>query len=107
MQGEFGVIQLINMKKFIPLGFLFNLILVVIAFNFWGLVMVMAVAIGIYKLITAKFAGKSELAEKLMFGSAFLLGIFAIHNIFGDIGVTLIAALIETIFFFIFSSFKT
>lgn len=95
------------MKKFIPLGFLFNLILVVIAFNFWGLVLIMLFAIGIYKLVTTKFAGKSELAEKLMFGSAFIVGVFAIHNIFNDIAVTFIAGLIEAVFFFIFSSFKT
>ena len=92
------------MKKFVPLGFVANLIVILIAYKFLGLVVVLLGSIGIYQLINSKLEGKSKYAENLMFASAYIVAVFAVHKIFGKPEYTFMAALLEIVIFVIFSN---
>jgi hypothetical protein len=74
------------------------------AYKFLGLVLVLALSIGIYNLVISKYPNKGDLANKMMFGSSNIVGIFAVHTLFGKPEYTLFAAIFEVVFFVIFST---
>lgn len=92
------------MKKFLVIGFLMNLILIIAAYKLWGIILVLAVSLGVYKFMSTKFPNKSLLNEKLMFSSAYIIGCFAAHSLFGSTEITFFVSLIEAVFFIIFAS---
>lgn len=92
------------MGKFLPIGFLLNIFLIVYAFKVWGLILIIILAIGLYRLVLAKFPNKSAMAEKAMFASGYIMGVFALHSVFDNSLVTAFGAVFEAIFFFIFAA---
>ena len=83
-----------------------NIILIIAAFKVFGLILVLILSVGIYFLLQAKLDVKKKIPEQAMFAVAYIMGIFAVHSIFGKAEITLMAIIFEFAIFFIFSGFS-
>ena len=88
--------------KFLILFYLLNIIAVVAAFGFLGLIILLVLSLGAYKVLTAKLEVKKKWPEKVMFLVAYFMGIVAVHNIFGAPELTIIALVLNMAVFMIF-----
>lgn len=94
------------MKKYLIGTFVLNLIAITYAFGILGLFGTIAITGALYYVAQVKLGSKGPIAIKVMLLVPHILGIFVVHTLFHNTGLTLMIGMFELTVFAIFSSFN-